>query len=117
MFTDKKPDICATIIQNTSKHFATLPTGHIGYIEVPITNENPNFYQVNDINTSIHNVTHTYHSDITKPVPHGSSVENNGHVRIKNPGAKFWRAWRLMEIHQYVQMVPSSSYVSLQYLS
>ena len=38
VFTDDKPDICATIIQNTSKHIATLPTGHIGYIEVPITN-------------------------------------------------------------------------------
>ena len=51
VFTDKKPDICATIIQNTSKHVATLPTGHIGYIEVPITNEKPKFYQVNEINT------------------------------------------------------------------
>ena len=30
VFTDDKPDICATIIQNTSKHVATLPTGHIG---------------------------------------------------------------------------------------
>ena len=30
VFTDEKPDICATNIQNTSKHFATLPTGHIG---------------------------------------------------------------------------------------
>ena len=39
VFTDNKPDICATIIQNTSKHVASLPTGHIGYIEVPITNE------------------------------------------------------------------------------
>ena len=69
VFTDKKPDICATIIQNTSKHVATLPTGHIGYIEVPITNEKPKLYQVNDINTLIHNVTHTYHPDITEPVP------------------------------------------------
>ena len=69
VFTDKIPDICATIIQNNSKHVATLPTGHIGYIEVPITNEKPNFYQVNDINTLIHNVTHTYHPDITEPVP------------------------------------------------
>ena len=43
VFTDNKPDICATFIQNTSKHVATLPTGHIGYIEVPITNENLNF--------------------------------------------------------------------------
>ena len=41
----------------------------IGYIEVPITNEKPKFYQVNDINTLIHNVTHTYHPDITEPVP------------------------------------------------
>ena len=68
VFTDKKPKICATIIQNTSKHVATLPIGHIGYIEVPITNEKPKFYQVNDINTLIHNVTHTYHPDITEPV-------------------------------------------------
>ena len=69
VFTDDKPDICATIIQNTSKHIATLPTGHIGYIEVPITNEKPKFFQVNDINTLIHNVTHTYHPDITEPLP------------------------------------------------
>ena len=69
VFTDDKPDICATIIQNTSKHVAALPTGHIGYIEVPITNEKPKFFQVNDINTSIHNVTHTYHPEITEPLP------------------------------------------------
>ena len=69
VFTDDKPDICATIIQNTSKHVATLPTGHIGYIEVPITNEKPKFFQVNDNNTLIHNVTHTYHPDITEPLP------------------------------------------------
>ena len=69
VFTVDKPDICATIIQNTSKHVATLPTGHIGYIEVPITNEKPKFFQVNDINTLIHNVTHTYHPEITEPFP------------------------------------------------
>ena len=69
VFTDDKPDVCATIIENTSKHVATLPTGHIGYIEVPITNEKPKFFQVNDINTLIHNVTHTYHPEITEPVP------------------------------------------------
>ena len=69
VFTDKKPGICATIIQNTSKHVAILPTGYIGYIEVPITNEKPKFYQVNDINTLIHNVTQTYHPEITEQVP------------------------------------------------
>ena len=63
------PGICATIIQNTSKHVATLPTGHIGYIEVPITNEKPKFFQVNDSNTLIHYVTHTYHPEITEPAP------------------------------------------------
>ena len=69
VFTDDKPDTCATIIQNTSKHVATLPTGHIGYIEVPITNERPKFFRVNDINTLIHKVTHTHHPEITEPVP------------------------------------------------
>ena len=69
VFTDDKPDICATIIQNTSKQIATLPTGHIGYIEVPITNEKPKIFQVKDINTLIYNVTHTYHPDITEPLP------------------------------------------------
>ena len=68
-FTDDKPDICATIIQNTSKHIATLPTGHIGYIEVPITNKKPKFFQVNDINTLIPNVTYTYHPKTTEPIP------------------------------------------------
>ena len=37
VFTDDKPDFCATVIQNTSKHVATQPTGHIGYFEVPKT--------------------------------------------------------------------------------
>ena len=80
IFTDKKPDIWATIIQNTSKHVATLPTGHIGYIEVPITNEKPKFYQVNDINTLMHNVTHTYHPEITEPIP-----QTNYIVRYDDP--------------------------------
>ena len=61
--------LCAKIIPNSTNHFATLPTGHIGYNEVPNTNEKPNYYQVNDINTLIHNVTHTYHPEITELVP------------------------------------------------
>ena len=51
----------------TSKHVATLPTRHFGYIEVPITNEKPKFFQVNDINTLLHKVT--YHPEITEPIP------------------------------------------------
>ena len=68
VFIDDKPDICSTIIQN-SNHVATLPKGHIGYIEVPTTNEQPKYYQVNHINTLVHNVAHTYHPVITEPVP------------------------------------------------
>ena len=77
VFTDDKPDNCTTIIQNTSQHVATLPTGHIGYIEVPIRNEKPKFFQVNDINTLIHNVTHTYHPEITEPVPQTNYIVHN----------------------------------------
>ena len=69
VFTDYKPDNCATIIQNSTNHVATLPTGHTGYIEVPITNEKPKYYQVNDINTLIYNVAHTYHPEITEQIP------------------------------------------------
>ena len=38
-------------MQKTTYHIATLPRGHIGYIEVPITNEKPIYYQINDITT------------------------------------------------------------------
>ena len=69
VFTDDKPDTCAINIQNFKNYIATLPTGHIRCIEVPITNEKPKHYQVNDINTLIHNVTHTYHPEITELVP------------------------------------------------
>ena len=69
VFTDDKPDICSIIIQNSTNHIATLPKGHIGYIEVPFINENPKYYQVDDINTLVHNVAHTCHPDITEPVP------------------------------------------------
>ena len=54
------------ISQNSTNHAAALPTENIGYKEVPITNEKPKNYQVNDINTLIQNVTHTYHPDITE---------------------------------------------------
>ena len=69
IFSDDKPDTCASLIQNSTNNFATLPIGHIGYIEVPITNEKPKYCHVNDINTLIHNVTHTYHPEITEIIP------------------------------------------------
>ena len=69
VLTDDKPDTCAISIQNSTNHIATLPIGHIGYIEIPITNEKPKYYRVNDINTRIHNVTYTYHPEFTEPIP------------------------------------------------
>ena len=78
VFTDDKPDSCATIIQNSTNHIATLPTGHIGYNEVPITYEKPKYYQVNDINSLIHNVTHKYHPNTTEIIPQtNSSLQDN----------------------------------------
>ena len=56
-------------MQNSTNHISTLPTGHIGYIEVAITNEKPKYYQVNDINTLIHKVAQIYHPVITKLLP------------------------------------------------
>ena len=67
----------ATIIQDSTNHVATLPTGHNGYIEVPITNEKPKFYQVNDISTIIHNVTHTYHTEMTEQKSHKQIMHYN----------------------------------------
>ena len=69
VFTEDKPDNCATLIENSTNQFATPPTGHIGFIENPSTNEKPKDYHVNDINTLIHNVTHTYHPEITEIIP------------------------------------------------
>ena len=72
VFTDDKPDTCATIMQISTNHLATPNTGHIGYIEVPITNE-----KVNDISTLIHNVTHI-HPEITELVPQTNyTVQSN----------------------------------------
>ena len=62
IFTEVKPDICATLIQNSTNHIAKLPTGHIGYI----SNEKLEYYHVHDINTLIHKVTQTYHPEITE---------------------------------------------------
>ena len=69
VFTDDKPDTCAILIQNSTSHITTLPTEHIEYTEDPITNERPKYYHVIEINTLIHNVTHTYQPETTKIIP------------------------------------------------
>ena len=56
-------------MQNSTNHFATLPTGHIGYIELPITNQKRKYYQVNDFNTRLHKVAHINHPYSTERIP------------------------------------------------
>ena len=38
--TDDRPDTCATIKQNSTNPIATLPTGHIGFIQLQTKNLN-----------------------------------------------------------------------------
>ena len=64
---DKEQNTCSSLIQNFTSNIATLPKGNIGYIEIPVTIEKPPYYQVNDVNTLIHSIIHTYHPDITEP--------------------------------------------------
>ena len=67
-FTNDKPDTCATIIQNSTNHVATLSTENIGYIEVSITNKKPKHCQVHEINSLVHIVAHTNHPEATEPI-------------------------------------------------
>ena len=52
------------------------------YIEVPITNVKPKYYQVNAINTLIHNVTYTYHPEITERIPQTNYSVSPNHDTI-----------------------------------
>ena len=53
-------------IQNSTSHVATIPTGNICFIENPITNEKPKYYQVHDFKSIEHNVSHTYHPEFAE---------------------------------------------------
>ena len=88
IFPDDKPDTCSTVIQNSKdhiNHIASLPKGYIGYIEVPITNEQPKYYQVNDLNTLVHNVAHTHFSlrqiCMSSPTLHDTPYSNIDNVQ------------------------------------
>ena len=65
---DKNKDSCSTVIQNFTSHPATLPRRNIGYIEIPIIQTTPPYYRVQDVNSLIHSVKHTYHPDTTIPI-------------------------------------------------
>ena len=66
VFTQDKPDTCATIKHNSTNRLATLPTGQFGYIEILFTNEKPKDHQVNDIYSLVPNVALTNQLDITE---------------------------------------------------
>ena len=110
VFKDDKPDTCATPIQNSTNHIATLPTGHIGYIDVPITNENPKYYHVNDINTLKHNVTHTYHPEITKIIP-----QTNYSLQYKDATVPFHQ-FSLHQVYMPNSDVPQNLHLSKMYI-
>ena len=63
----KEQNTCSSLIQNFTSNIATLSKGNIGYIEIPVTIVKPPYYQVNDVNTLIHSIIHTYHPDLTEP--------------------------------------------------
>ena len=65
---DKNKDSCSKIIQNFTSYPATLPRGIIGYIEIPIIQTTPPHYRVQDVNSLIRSVIHTYHPDTTIPI-------------------------------------------------
>ena len=62
-----------------------MPTGHFGYIEVPITNEKPKYYQVNVINILVYSVAHTYHPDIIEIIPQTNYNTQNDTETVSSP--------------------------------
>ena len=76
---------CSVIIQNITHHSATLTPGYIGYIEVPATNIQPSRYKVNDVNSLIHSVFHSYYPDLSEPKPpRRRSSLRNPQIEINN---------------------------------
>ena len=47
---------CSVSIKNSTRRMATIPTGVLKNIEIPITTVKPCHYRISDINTLIHSV-------------------------------------------------------------
>ena len=75
-------DSCSTVIQNFTSHPATLPRGNIGYIEIPTIQTTPPHYRVQDVNSLIHSVMHTYHPDTTIPIKQNDYSDMNLCTRV-----------------------------------
>ena len=85
IINDKNKDSCSTIIQiiqNFTSHPATLPRGIIGYIEIPIIQTTPPHYRVQDVNSLIHSVIHTYHPDTIIPIRQNGYTDMNLCTRV-----------------------------------
>ena len=79
---NKSKDSCSTVIQNYTSHPATLPRGIIGYIEIPIIQTTPPHSRVQDVNSLIHSVIHTYHPDTTIPIRQKEYADMNLCTRV-----------------------------------
>ena len=80
-----EPSNCSVIIQNITHHSAILAPGYIGYIEVPATNIQPTHYKVNDVNSLIHTLFHSYYPDLSEPkTPRRRSSLRNPQIEINN---------------------------------
>ena len=79
---DKNKDSCSTVIQNSTSHPATQPRGIIGYKEIPIIQTTPPYYRVQNVNSLIHSVKHTYHPDTTIPIKQNDYTDMNLCTRV-----------------------------------
>ena len=79
---EKNKDSCSTVIQNFTSHPTTLPRGIIGYIEIPIIQTTPLYYRVQDVNSPIRSVIHTYHPDTTIPIKQNDYTDMNLCTRV-----------------------------------
>ena len=79
---DKNKDSCSTIVQNFASHPATLPGGIIGYTEIPVIQTTPPHHRVQDVNSLIHSVIHTYHPDTTITIRQNEYADMNLCTRV-----------------------------------
>ena len=81
IINDKNKDSCSTVIQIFTSP-ATLARGIIGYLEIPIIRTTPTYYRVQDVNSLIHSVIHTYHPDTTIPIKQNDYTDMNLCTRV-----------------------------------
>ena len=73
------------------------------YLQDTLPSDKPNYYQVSYINTLIHNVTHTYHPEITEQVPQTNYALQSNDNTV--PSHQF-------SLHQLYMTDPTSSLIT-----